>query len=86
LISPALEQLNRLAHAGVMGGVARWAGNSVEVDARSRSLANAPCAMATDQELQAVLAFIERCPETDHGGSFVLTCPAKHGNAPLVRG
>jgi hypothetical protein len=49
-----------------MRGVARRAGNSVEVDARSRPLADAPCAMATDQELQTVLALIERCPETDH--------------------
>jgi hypothetical protein len=50
-----------------MRGVARWAGNSVEVDARSRPLADAPCAMAMDQELQTALALIERCPETDRG-------------------
>jgi hypothetical protein len=66
LTPPVLEQFNRLALAGVMRGVARWAGNSVEVDARSSPLADAPCAMATDQELQTVIALIERCPETDH--------------------
>jgi len=65
LIPPELEQLNRLAHAGVIRGVSRWAGNSVEVDARSRPLADVPCPMAMDQALLTVLPLIERCPETD---------------------
>ena len=45
----------------------RWAGNSVEVDARCRPLADAPCAMATDHESQTILTLTERCLETDHG-------------------
>jgi hypothetical protein len=70
LIPPEVEQLNRLAHAGYMRGVARWAGNCIEVNARSGPLTDELRAMVTGCESQVVLAFAERCLETDHGTRF----------------
>ena len=64
LIPPALEQLNRLAHAGVT----RQAGNRVEVDARSQRLADAPRAMVMGGESQVLPAI------AGSRGSFFLTC------------